>query len=117
MDDYSLIYSGLALLLNREQSELENYSAIIESSAQGVVSMLRDAQDVTRPEVTELITAKAYVKILLSSQADSVTSFKAGDIAYTKSGSVIDNAKELYKMALGACSKYLTDSGFAFRVV
>ena len=94
---------------------LATKSAVIENSIQSVTAMLKEGADDADDRAVYLAAARANYDLLLSDAgADSVSTFKAGDVSITENKSALQQAERLYQNAAAACAVLLTDSAFAF---
>lgn len=118
MANYNDVKNELACIMRCNEDELEQYDSIISSAIECISFKLCDEEKLGEGSVIHLCAARAYLEIMLSSTDEDVTSFKAGDISFTRNTSTLENARELYSMALDACSPLLKSGGsFAFKVV
>lgn len=123
MTDLSLIKKELKAIMNCEDEEIEKYSSLIEGTASYVDSLLSDSENENSPQIVYLCASRAYYQILLVNQSDDVTSFKAGDVSFTRDTSALENSKDLYNLALEQCGEFissdnkLSKDNFAFKAV
>lgn len=109
--------------MNCSDEEIEKYNSIIESSASFVASMLDDSKNENSVQIVYLCASRAYYQILLINQSDDVTSFKAGDVSFSRDTSALENSRALYNLALEQCADKITGrsksgkDNFAFKAV
>ncbi|MCH5321281.1 MAG: hypothetical protein J1E36_05930 [Eubacterium sp.] len=117
MTDYSLVKNDLMKALNCDDEQINDYESYINNAIACVASQLKNPEDENDARVVNLCAMRAYYQIILISDNDDITSFKAGDISYTKDTSSVSRAKALLDMAIGSCSDLVQSSGFAFKAV
>lgn len=122
MTDLTLIKNELISVMKLEDSDIEDNEQIISACAQYVFSILKNAENENDASIVHLCAARSYYQILLISQSDDVTSFKSGDVSFSRASSDLENAQRLYELALEQCSALLNPSGsnataFAFKAV
>lgn len=117
MTDCTLIKNDLMLIMGIDSEEADKYDSFIVNAASFVSSVLSRAEQENDGRIVRLCAAKAYPLIMLSAQGDDIVSFKAGDISYTRSAGSLDNAKELYAIALEDCGGLIEGGSFAFKAV
>ncbi len=118
MTDYGLIKNELMLIMDIDEDEVQKYSRYIENAAKSVNSLLTDGDYEQDSRVVHLCAVTVYYRLVLMQKTDdSITSFKAGDVSYTKDGSLSGQARELLSLALQDCRGLVKDCGFAFEVV
>lgn len=118
MTDYGLIKNELMLIMDIDENEAGKYDRYIENAAQSVSSSLIQSEYENDYRVVHLCAVKVYYQLVLMQKTDdSITSFKAGDVSYTKDSSFNMQARELLSLALQDCRGIVSDSGFAFEVM
>lgn len=118
MTDLTLICNELKSIAALDSSELEKYKSCAESAAAYVAALLKDAEHENDSRIVHLCAVRALYQItLLKDFGDDVTSFKAGDVSYTKGGSCIAQARELLAQAVLECGTLIRCTGFAFEAV
>lgn len=118
MTDYSLIKNKLIDIFHYSEAELETYSSFIEGAVDYAAHILIEEEKANDARIVNLCAVKAYYQIVLTSCADDgITSFKAGDISYTRDLSSVSRAKALLETALADCSDLIKNSRFSFKAV
>lgn len=121
MTDLTLIKDELSSVMKLDDSEIEDSEQIITAAAQYIFSVLKNKENENDSSIVHLCAARAYYQILLISQRDDITSFKAGDVSFSRASSDLENAQRLYELALEQSSELLNSSGstnaFAFKAV
>ncbi|MGN0522373.1 MAG: hypothetical protein ACI4IQ_07030 [Eubacterium sp.] len=118
MTDCNLIRDELMQIMGCDENEVEQYSSHIENTAVYVSSLLKNSDTENDSRVVHLCAVKVFYKIALLKEADdSFTSFKAGDVSYTKDNSYLTRAKELMSLAVQECSGILNSDYFVFEAV
>lgn len=119
MTDCTLVRRELAALLECTEEEAKKYDGYIEKSAAFVSSQLIGQDNENDSRVVYFCAVRVYYQLaLMQKNGDCVTSFKAGDVSYTKdNSSFISQARELLSLALQECGGLVGDSGFAFEVM
>ena len=117
MTDYSLVKNELMKALNYDDEQINKYESYINNAIACVASQLKNPEDENDARIVNLCAMRAYYQIILISDNDDITSFKAGDVSYTKDTSSVSRAKALFDMALDSCNDLVQSSGFAFKAV
>lgn len=123
MTDLNLIKNELKAIMNCTDDEIEKYNSLIEGTASYVASLLSDLENENSSQIVYLCASRVYYQILLINQSDDVTSFKAGDVSFTRDTSALENSKDLYNLALEQCRDFIADNNklskdnFAFKAV
>lgn len=117
MTDYSLVKNELVNIMHCDENLLEEYELYINNSVLSTATLLRDVQYENDSRVVRLCAVKAYYQIILSDCDDSITSFKAGDVSYTKALSSAESAEKMLSFAMKDCSELIKNSSFSFRAV
>lgn len=119
MADLSLIQYELKNVMGMSEEETRRFEPIIKSASAYIEKLLISYAERNTVPAVHLCAARAYYQILLLKQEEEVTSFKAGDVSYTRASSALDNARKLYESALQQCSGMIKngETGFAFKVV
>lgn len=103
----------LCALSSMENAELEAFAPII-SNAVFVTSTLIDEAHHSDERAEYLAAAKANYNICLASKCDDVTSFSAGDVSISQSGTGLSSAKAILDEATNNVAGIINDNGFAF---
>lgn len=117
MTDYSLVENELMKALNCDNEQINEYESYINNAIASVASLLKNPQDENDARIVNLCAMRAYYQIILMSDNDDITSFKAGDVSYTKDTSSVSRARALLDFALESCSDLVQNNGFAFKAV
>ncbi len=117
MTNYSLVKDELMKALNCGEEEISEYESYINNAIACVASQLKNPEDKNDVRIVNLCAMRAYYQIVLISDNDDITSFKAGDVSYTKDTSSVSRAKALLNMALKNCGDLLQSAAFAFKAV
>lgn len=118
MTDYSLVKDELMTALHCDAFQLEEYESYIKNAVASVQSILKNTEDENDIRVVHLCAMQVYYQIVLTEDAgDAITSFKAGDVSYTKDASSVVRAKNLLDLAMSNCSDLVKNNGFAFKAV
>lgn len=68
--------------------------------------------------IIRFCAVKAYYQIVLAdNEDDGITSFKAGDVSYTKDSSSAERAEKMLKLAMRDCGELIKNSSFSFKAV
>lgn len=117
MTDYSLVKNELMNIMHCDKHTLEPYEPLVNNAVLSIASLLRDAQCENDSRIVRLCAVKAYYQIILSDSDDGITSFKAGDVSYTKDLSSAERAEKMLRLAMKDCSNLIKSSSFSFRAV
>lgn len=119
MTDLTQVNNELSSLMGLSEEELEKSATVIDTTVQYINSLLKDTSIENSGAIVHLCACKAYYQILLLNQSDDVTSFKAGDVSYTRASSALDNARRLYELASQQCTSLLNTpaTDFVFKAV
>lgn len=118
MTDNSLVKNELADIMHCEAKQLERYEAYINNAVLSTASLLKDVQDENDSRIIRFCAVKAYYQIVLAdNEDDGITSFKAGDVSYTKDSSSAERAEKMLKLAMRDCGELIKNSSFSFKAV
>ncbi|MDE5985390.1 MAG: hypothetical protein K2H13_09070 [Eubacterium sp.] len=117
MTDYSLVENELVHILHCDAEKLGEYESYINNAVACISSHLKDIKNENDSRVVRLCAAKAYYQIVLSNNEDDITSFKAGDVSYTRSLSSVTRAMAILDAAKSDCSALIKSSSFSFVAV
>lgn len=118
MTDCSLVKKELTFLMRCEEEETDEYMSYINNSVKYVSTVIKNPDYENDARIIYLCAVKAFYCIVLTRGADDgITSFKAGDVSYTKDMSVLSSAKALLNMAERDCSDLMKTEGFTFEAV
>lgn len=118
MTNISLVKNELLKIFNGDSDSIADFEGYIEAAVACVYSSLNDTDYENDPRIIHLCAVKALNQIALTRQQDDgITSFKAGDISFSKDMSSVTIAKELLKNAYADCRDLLKSKTFAFKVV
>ncbi len=109
----------LLSLTQLDTETLDEKEIVIENALGYIQSIVRDYTEADEPRVVMLAAARAnYLIALLNSSENGVSSFKAGDVSFTKeSGSYTESAKAFYESTLGENNDLIRQNGFIFEAV
>ncbi len=119
MTDYSSVKSKLLLLLGDEaEGEGTEYDGFVHNAVD-CISPTVDEELQNDERVIFYCAARALydLRLVESMGADYVTSFKAGDVSFTRDSSVLEGAEKLLETARAQCSGIIGDGGFSFKAV
>ena len=96
--------------------DLEGKTALIENAIGYTEKIAKGYSQEDKPRVIMLAAARSYYYlVLLNSNENGISSFRAGDVSFTKeSSSLAQSAKEFYESTLSECSDLVSD-GVVFR--
>lgn len=118
MTDLSLVKNELYKVLNCDEAQILEYEGYINNAVICVNSLLKNSENENDIRIVNLCAMKAYYQIALTNcDDDGITSFKAGDISYTKDMSSVTKARELLNLAISDCGDLISRRGFAFKAV
>ena len=119
MTDYSLIQNELKVISGFDDEILNRYESCIKNAIVYVNAMLSNKANENDSRVVYFCAVKAYYTILLlQNQNDGITSFKAGDVSYTRSEAVsLSTVKMLLETAMNDCSSLIKKDIFIFKAV
>ena len=109
----------LEAITQLEIAELERKEALIENAVCFVDGLIPEYEEKDKPRVIMLAAARAnYYFSLLNSSENGISSFKAGDVAFTKAGeSLVESAKAFYESTLSESTDLISSNGFVFETV
>lgn len=117
MTDYRLVENELVLILHCDAEKLGEYEPYINNAAACISTHLKDIKTENDSRIVRLCAAKAYYQIVLSENEDDITSFKAGDVSYTRASSSVTRARAILDAAKSDCSDLIKNSSFSFVAV
>ena len=109
----------LEAITQLDSGEIERKHALIENAVCFVEGLIPEFEEKDRQRVVMLAAARAnYYFALLNSSENGISSFKAGDVAFTKAGSgMVESARAFYESALSESTDLISRNGFIFRTV
>lgn len=118
MTDYNLVRSRMLNDFHYSEEELDGYSSFLNHAIAGVHSIIKDDKYSDDTRIVNLCAIKAHYQIILTSEAqDDISSFKAGDISYTRDASGASRVKSLLDSAMHDCSDLVVSGRFSFKAV
>lgn len=118
MTDYGLVKSELIHIMHCDEQQLEKYETCINNALICTEALLKDAEYENDLRIVRLCAVKAYYQIVLSdNEDDGITSFKAGDVSYTRDSAPAARAEKMLELAVRDCSALIKCSSFSFRAV
>ncbi len=111
------VLSRFRQFVNLDEYEAEKFLPLCIVNLKRIQAQLRDdadADDIRIQEAAACLTYYDYA-VMLSSETDDVTSFKAGDITVSKTtSSLTENAEKMKKDALLELTPLMKDTHFVF---
>ena len=119
MIDIERVKSCLIAITGLDSAVVDEKEELVENAVSYVESITTESAGDDEPRLIMLAAARAnYYFALLDSDGGGISSFKAGDVSFTKSDdSTVESARRFYESALGAVSDLVRQDGFVFRTV
>jgi hypothetical protein len=119
MTDYNLVAQQLTSILGCDEEKTQGYENQINSSIEYINSILANSENENDVRIVNLCAVNTAVKIKLAENFsdESVMSFSAGDVSFSKDTSSFDNLSQLLKIAYIECKSLICDNGFSFKAV
>lgn len=119
MIDIENVKDTMKAIGDYDDSVLSEKEIVIENAISYIESLLSSSKDDVLQRAVMLAAARAnYLFTLLNSNEAGISSFKAGDVSFTKQGnSLIDIARAFYENTLSDNADIIKDSCFDFRCV
>ena len=119
MISYEEVKACLLSITHTDSETLESKRTLIENAISFVEKLTRGYTGDDRDRVILLAAARAnYYITLLDSDENGITSFKAGDVSFTKGkGSAAESAKAFYESTLAESADLVKSTDFVFKAV
>lgn len=122
MIDTELVNKAVAVMGGFDDEELEKYRSFILAASLSVSELIDENADKSDARIIQLAAAKAYHSICcIAENAESITSFTAGEITVKQDNDLKDFASEVLASAINDCkplfksvSELDEKNGFAF---
>ncbi len=119
MISYEEVKGCLLSITQTDSETLESKRALVENAIGYVEKLTKGYSEEDKERVVLLAAARAnYYITLLDSNENGITSFKAGDVAFTKGkGSAAESAKAFYESTLAESADLVKSEDFVFKTV
>ena len=119
MISYEEVKACLLSITQTDSETLESKRMLIENAVSYVEKLTKGYSQEDKERVILLAAARAnYYITLLDSSENGITSFKAGDVSFTKGqGSAAESARAFYESTLGESADLVKSGDFVFRTV
>ncbi len=119
MISYEEVKTCLLSITQADSEELESKRTLIENAICYVEKITKDYTEEDKSRVILLAAARAnYYIALLDGNENGITSFKAGDVSFSKGkSSLSESAKTFYESTLAESADLVKSGDFVFRTV